>query len=83
MPESNSFTQARYYFRFNVPHSIKALIKRGAEECFFLILPEDTTENTDHRHNGSIDENKIRSTVKVGFWVAVAIAATLAAGQLQ
>lgn len=85
MSDSNSFTQTRYHIKFAFPNSISAFFKKGVEEFIFLILPEDTTENSDRRQSDdlNIPENKIRGTVKLLLWITISVAAALAVGQLK
>jgi len=83
--DSNSYTQSCYCFKFYLPNSINAFMKRGVEQLLFLFLPEDTTGDPDQRLNDyiKIGVNKTRNTFKAVFWITISVAATLAVGQLQ
>ncbi len=78
MMESNQQTQFASFFNYSISKSITDFAKKCILNLVYIFHPEDTLVTV-----SDLADNKTRSTVKVLFWVAVAMVFSLAVGQLK
>jgi len=85
MLESKQHAHFRYFLDFYAPNPIHDLVKRYLRKLTYFFLPEDTTDHAGSwpSETNSLETTRNSSTFKVALWVVVAIAFTLAVGQLK